>query len=196
MTPNSLSPASAVISYHTLYGSHKMTVPTTTWFPTSITGSIGSYLDHDGDPLDAEVMWTAYCNLLKPIILTTTVFDSVTVYTQATPTSDNIPRASVALGITGTGSTSSKSQAQSATFNFKAGGNTDFKVVLLDQPYWSGGFLAQHPADFTADDIAFAAYITGRTSAIVARSDEIPYELRKITFDLNDKLQKAYRMGA
>lgn len=196
MAPNSLSPASAVISYHTLFGAHKMTIPTSEWFPTSITGELGSYLDHDGDPLDAEDMWTDFCNLLKPLVLTTTVYDSVTVYTMATPTSPNIPRRTVALGITGTNTSELKSEAQSATFNFKTSDNGDFKIVLLDQPFGNNGFNAEHPADFVADVIALANFVTGRDTAILGRDDSIPNELRKATYDLNEKLQKQYRMGA
>lgn len=196
MAPNSLSPASAVLSYHSIYGAHKMTVPTTEWFPTSITGNLGSYVDHDGDPIDAAVMWVDFVNLLKPFFLSTMSFDSVTVYTMATSTSPNIPRKTVPLGIDGTSTLPGNSQAQSSTFNFKTAANGDFKVVLLDVPLGSQGFNAIHPADFPTVVTDFADFITGRTTAIVGRDDNIPSILRKITYDLNDKLQKEYKMGA
>lgn len=196
MAPNSLSPASAVLDYHSIFGAHKMTVPTSEWFPTSITGNLGSYVDHDGDPIDAAVMWVDFVTLLKPFFLSTMTFDSVTVYTMATPTSPNIPRKTVPLGIAGTSALTGLSQAQSSTFNFKTGDNGDFKVVLLDVPLGSQGFNAIHPADFPSVVTDFAAFVTGRNTAILGRDDSIPSVLRKITYDLNDKLQKAYKMSA
>lgn len=196
MAENSLSPASAVLSVHSLYGIHKMTVPTTAWFPTPLTGTIGSYLDHDGDPLDAEGMWVDFCNLLRPFILPSWVFDSVTIYTMATAESPNIPRASASLGIVGTSTLPGQSQAQSSTFNFKTAANGNFKVVLLDVPLGSQGFKAIHPADFPSAVTDFADFVTGRNTAITGRDDSIPSVLRKITYDLNDKLQKEYKMSA
>lgn len=196
MAPNSLSPASGVISYHTGFATHKMTIPTSEWFPLGITGDLGSYLDHDGDPIDAEEMWTDLCNLLKPFVLPTTTFDTVTVYTMATPTSPQIPRASVALGIDGTSVLTGFSEAQSSTFNFKTSGNGDFRLVLLDVPLTATGFRAIHPDGFGAPVTALSDFVTGRTTAITGRDDTVPSVLRKITFDLNDKLQKEYRMSA
>lgn len=195
MAENSLSPASAVISYHSLYGAHKMTVPTTTWFPTPLTGTIGSYVDHDGDPIDAEAMWTDYCTLLKVFCKPSTVFDNVTIYTMATAESPNIPRAAAALGIVGTSAAPGFSQAQSATFNFKTSGNGNFRIVLLDQPFGSDGFNAVFPAAFGADVLALENFVCGRNTAITGRDDTIPAVLRKITYDLNDKLQKVYKMS-
>lgn len=196
MTVNSLSPASAVIGYSTFYGSHRMTVPTTEWFPTSITGTIGSYLDHDGDPIDAEEMWTDYVTLLLPFVKPSTTFDSVTIYTQATSTSDNIPRASTSLALVGVNASTGLFQAQSITFNFKTSINGDFKIVLLDVPLGAGGFNAVHPADFNAETLALETFVAGRDTSITGRDDTIPNELRKITYDLNKKLQRAYKMSA
>lgn len=196
MAPNSLSPASAVLSYSTLFGSHRMTIPTTEWFPTSITGDLGSYLDWDGNPVDAEVMWTTFVTLLKPFVPTTTTFDNVTVYTQASAMSPNIPRKTVSLAIVGTSALTGLSQAQSSTFNFKTVDNGDFKLVLLDVPLGSQGFNAIHPADFGAEVLALQTYVVGNTNAISGRDDAQVQVLRKITYDLNRKLQRVYKMSA
>lgn len=195
MAENTLSPAFAVIAYHSLYGAHKMTVPTTEWFPTPLTGTIGSYVDHDGNPIDAEQMWIDYCNLLKVFMKSSNVFDSVTIYTMATSTSPQIPRASAALGIAGTSAAAGFSQAQSATFNFKTAGNGDFRIVILDTPFGAGGFNAVHPADFGTDVTDLEDFVCGRDTAIIGRDNTIPSTLRKITYDLNDKLQRVYKMS-
>lgn len=195
MAVNTLSPAFAVLAYHSAYGAHKMTVPTTEWFPTSITGTIGSYVDHDGDPLDAEAMWTDFCDLMKVFMKSTVIFDTVTIYTMATSTSPQIPRASAALGIAGTSAAAGFTQAQSATFNFKTSANGDFRLVILDTPFGANGFNAVHPADFGSDVTDLSAFICGRDTSIIGRDNTIPYVLRKITYDLNDKLQRVYKMS-
>jgi hypothetical protein len=192
---NSLSPASFVIDYHTLYAPHKMTIPTLSWFPTSITGSIGSYAPWTGSPIDAEVMIDDFVGVLEALVPATTVFDQVTVYTQADATSPNIPRASAAIGVAGSSGATGLSEANSATFNFKTLANGNFKIVLLDFPLGSGGYNAIHPATFSAEILALAAFVEDTGNAFSGRDDSRPAVLRKVTFDLNDKLQKQYRMG-
>lgn len=195
MTPNSLSPSSAVIDYHSVYGAHKQTIPTSQWFPIGATGDLGGYVDHDGDAVDAEEMWVAYFALAKAFLPTTAMFDGVTIYTQAAATGPNIPRVSKAISVAGTSPLSGLSQAQSTTLNFKTAAHGDFKLVFLDTQLGSNGFNALHPADFTTPVTNLANFITGRDTAITGRDDSIPNTLRKITYDLNDKLQKVYRMG-
>ena len=102
MAPNSLSPASVVIDYHSAYAPHKMTIPTKDWFPTSITGTLGSYQAWDLTTIDAEVMITALCNVIKPFLKTNAAIDAATIYTQASALAPNIPRAGKAIAIAGT----------------------------------------------------------------------------------------------
>ena len=54
--PNSLSPASVEIDYHSAYAPHTMTIPTLEWFPTSITGNLGSFSNWAAGTRDAEDM--------------------------------------------------------------------------------------------------------------------------------------------
>ena len=194
MAPNSLSPASVKINYHTVYGAHSMTIPTLEWFATSITGNLGSYVGHTGSPLDAEVMVNALVDTLKVFMKPSTSFDLATVYTQATPTSDNIPRASVALTQVGTSAATTEEQAVSFTFNFKTTCNGDAKIVLLDAPIGSNWFRKQLPAAFSASVLAVESAFCLSASAWSGRDDCQPTVLRSVTFDLNDKLQKQYKM--
>lgn len=191
MAPNSLSPASVVIDYHSIYAPHKMTIPTLEWFPTSITGALGSYQAHNGSPIDAEVMITALINKLKVFMKANSAFDSITVYTQASPSSPNIPRTSLAISIDGTGVTGNEA-AISRTWNFKTGLNGNAKLVLLDSPLPSSWFYPILSADFSADELAVVAEFQGSGNAWAGRDDQQAISCRKITFDLNDKLQKQY----
>ena len=191
MAPNSLSPASVVIDYHSAYAPHKMTIPTLPWFPTSITGSLGSYQAWNGDPIDAEVMITALVNVLKVFLKTNASFDSVTTYTQATAESPNIPRASLALPIAGTAATGNEA-AVSATWNFKTAGNGNMKLVLLDSPVPATWFARILPAGFSGGQQDVIDEITANSNAWSGRDDEDISLCRSITYDLNDKLQRMY----
>jgi len=196
MTPNSLSPASLDIAYHTAFGSHHMTIPTRAWNPVPISGDLGSFDDWIGGNRDGQLMVEQLVGLLAVVVPVATVYDTATVYTMATSTSPRIPRKQIALGIPGTVTPGAFYQAQSATLNFKTLANGDFKLVLLDQPYGANGFNAEHPADFSAAINNIAAAIQSDTNAWAGRDDTQVAALRKLTFDLNEKLQKEYRMGA
>jgi len=169
-----------------------MTIPTKEWFPTNLTGSIGSYQSWLGGGVDAEAMVTALCNALKPFLLPTSSFDSVTVYTQASPTAPNIPRANVALGIVGTSMSSNPSAAFSATFHFVTTAFGKSKLVLLDSPFGSGWLAPLLPAGFSSDVLALQTEFADANNAWSGRDDHAPGSLVKVTYDVNDKLQKMY----
>jgi len=169
-----------------------MTIPTRDWIPTPVSGAIGSYLNWQGNPVDAESMVNALVDLLKPFFLASTHFDLVTVYTQATPTADNIPRKSVALSQVGTNGATNPSAAVSATFNFKTTANGDAKLVCLDVPFGSNWLAPLKPAAFSADILALAAEFESDLVAWSGRDDTKPDVLRTVTYDVNDELQKKY----
>jgi hypothetical protein len=192
MAPNSLSPASVVISYHSLYSPHKMTIPTRQWFPTSITGALGSYENWTGIPIDAEVMVRALVDKIKVLVPPSTSFDEVTAYTQLTPTSANIPQKTIALGIVGTSAGGGNSQAVSATMNCKTDANGTFKLVILEPPIGANWFAPIKPADFTTPLQDIFIQVAHPANAWSGRDDHKPQVARSMTFDLNDKLQKMY----
>lgn len=181
-----------VIGYHSAYGAHKMTIPTKEWFPTNITGVLGSYEAWDLTPRDADEMAAELINTLKVFFQSTVHFDSVTIYTQASPTSPNIPQRSVPVAIAGTNVSTGYSAALSTTFNFKTVANGNARLVLLDAPLGAGGFAPVYPADFTSavDDVV--GTFTSDANAWSGRDDTRPQQCRKVSFDLNDKLQKEY----
>lgn len=190
--PNSLSPASIIIDVHSAYGAHKMTLPTKEWLPTDISGHLGSYVSWLGGPVDAEEMVTALCNVLKVFVPATWSFDSAQAYTQLTPTSPNIPRKRVALGIVGTSISTNPSAAVSTTFNYITTDNGKGKIVLLDSPLGSGWLAPILPADFDANILALDAEFSDANNAWSGRDDFPPADITKVTFDVNDKLQKMY----
>jgi len=173
-----------------------MTIPTLQWLPINLTGSLGSYLAWDGvTNVDAEDMVTTLASLMAVFLPSTSAFGLATVYNQASAGADNIPARSVTLSVPGTSSATGKTEAQSSTFNFKTTANGDAKLVLLDTPLGSSGFVAIHPSSFDANTLALEAEFTSAVRAWSGRDDARPSILRKITFDLNDKLQKSYKMS-
>lgn len=191
MAPNSLSPSSVVIDYHSAYAPHKMTIPTLQWFPTSITGDLGSYQAWNGDPIDAEDMIMALVTALAELMKTNAAFDNITTYTQASPTAPNIPRATKAIAVPGTATTGNEA-AVSATFNFKTAANGDMKIVLLDTPLPSTWFNRVLPTGFDLDQQAVVDEILANSNAWSGRDDTDVSACRSITYDLNDKLQRMY----
>lgn len=194
MTVHSLAPSSGVIAYHTTFAAHRMTIPTLAWSPVSAGGSLGSYQAWDLTTMDAELMWDDFIGVLEALVPSTTVFDEVTIYTQDDADSPNIPRATGVLGVAGSSAATGLQEANSATFNFKTLDNGNFRVVLLDFPLGSGGYNKILPSGFGAEVLALESFVVDTGNAFSGRDDTRPYVLRTVTFDLNDKLQKQYRM--
>ena len=192
MAPNTLSPASIVISYHSDKAPHQMTIPTKDWIPTPVSGDLGSFEAWDSSTVDGETMVNALVDNLKVFCKPNISFDEATVYTKADATAPNIPRKSVALTQVGTSASTEPSDAISYTFNFRTLANGVAKLVLLDVPIASNWFAPLLPADFDASALALEAAFTNLGSAWSGRDDTRPDILRKITVDLNDKLQKQY----
>lgn len=194
MAPNSLSPASVVIDYSSLFAPHKMTIPTREWFPVNITGLLGSFSNWSSISVDGQDMVEALINKLKPFVPPTTTFTGATVYTMATAGAPNIPRATVALAVVGTYAGSTPFKARSATFMGKTTANGDAKLVLLDAPT-SPTFDPSLPIDFSADALALFVEWADPANAWSGRDDAKVNTGRKVTYDLNDKLQKQYKMS-
>jgi len=192
MAPNSLSPASIVISYHSAFSAHKMTIPTKEWIPVGFSTPLGGYQAWDSSSCDADTMVDAFIAKLKKLFLPSTSFDEVTIYTQATPTSPNIPRAGKQIAVVGTSAGTGESAAVSATFNMKTDDNGTVKLVCLDIPIGSNWFAPLFPADFTSDLTDIFDQLADNTNAWAGRDDHRPDIFRTVTFDLNDKLQKMY----
>lgn len=192
MAPNSLSPASVDILYHSAYSPHHMTIPTLEWFPTSISGTLGSFSNWSAGVRDAEDMILDLLNKLKVFVPDTTTFDMATIYTMATPTSARIPRNSKAISVVGTGAATLPTAAWSTTFNGVTIGFGKFKLVLLDAVQPSTWLAPVLPGDFDANVIALQVEFVAASNGWSGRDDNQPGDFSKITYDVNDKLQKAY----
>lgn len=195
MAPNSLYPAYVQIDYHTVYAPHKAIIPTRAWFPTSITGSLGSYEGWNSTPVDAEDMVNALVDALKPYYLGTTVFDLVTVFTIANELAPiAIPRASVALTQVGTSTATVPSKAVQNVFTFRTEEAHILKLYLLDAPVIGGNFDRSARGTWTANEIAIESELKADGNAWAGRDGAQVSSGIAITKTLNEKLRREYRM--
>ncbi len=194
MAPNSLAPAFGVISYNSVFGAHKMTIPTLAYSALRGTNGYGGYLAWDGTTdVDAQTMWTDLVNDLKPFMKTTATFNDVTIYTQASATEPAIPSTVIPLAIAGTSSSADWNKATQKTWIFRTGAFGTMKLVLLDLPV--GNFDRVLPASWSAGDLAILGALSDATKAWSARDNSIVTVAKSITFKLNDATRKKYGEG-
>lgn len=195
MAPNSLYPAYVQLDYHSIHAPHKAILPTSAWFPTSITGALGSYAGWNSTPVDAEAMVNALVNVLKVYHLSSTIFDLATVFTIANELAPiAIPRASVALGTAGTSASSALSKAVQNVFTFRTEEAHILKLYLLDAPVIAGNFDRNARGTWTANEIAVEAEIKADGNAWAGRDGAQISSGIAITKTLNEKLRREYRM--
>lgn len=193
MAPNSLYPAYCQISYHSDFGTHGMTLPTSEWSPVPLSGDLGSFVGWNGTPIDGEVMVAALFNKIKVAFSANVTFDTATMYTLDTPTSPARPRKATALAITGTNATTNWYKAVQHNWMFRDSEYAQSKLTFLDCPIGSGW-------DPTSDISGSAALTdivaqwTGLGNAWSSRNGLRPSDFIKITYTLNDKLRKEYGM--
>jgi hypothetical protein len=189
---NSLYPAYVKLDYHSAYGLHSAILPTRAWSPGS-PGSSGTFDSWNSTPVVAATMIAAMVDLIKPFYLATAGFDLYTIYTLEDEFSPAHPRFSDELTDVGTSTETEWAKAVQTTFSMRTDLFGIAKLVLLDAPA-AGGFdritsfgaspEAQAIVDEFADpDNAWAGRDGGRIDNLI-----------KITYTLNEKLRKEYRM--
>jgi len=195
MARNSLYPASVTINYHSVYGAHKMTIPTTAWSAGLGTNGYGGWLGTDGTTVcDALDTLTELCDLIKPFMIATSAFDVATIYTYADPEANAEPHAIVPLSIDGTGTTTLTTKATMQTWNFRTTDFGKFKLVLLDG-IMATSFDKVLPVDFSAADLAIVGSLTDGANPWLGRDTAPIGAAVSKTFKISDALRKAYGMG-
>jgi hypothetical protein len=191
MAPNSLYPSFVRIDYHSLYAAHVMLLPTLQWFPTSITGTMGSYAAHNTTPIDAEVMINALVDLMKPFFLASSVFDLATAYTMAAPTGAALPRATAPLTQVGTSASTQPDKATQQTISLRSLNGGKMKIVMLDAPV-NSNFNKVRPSGFPGSVNAFIAELQASSNAWTARDGGQPGSPISVCYTLNEKLRREY----
>ena len=189
---NSLYPAFVVIDEHSEFGLHKRTVPTRAW--TGTTGTPGEYSAWGGSVVSGDVMIEWLVDVLKDTMVTTYNFDAYTIYTMASPTSAPQPPYQATLDVAGVLTAADAVPASQGTMSFRTAAFGKFKLTFLDA-IPSGDFRPQLPGGFTAAQTAIADVLSSNAFAWAARDGSQIGDPMRLTWTLNEKLRKSYRLG-
>ena len=195
MAPNSLSPAYVRLDYSSAYGSHVQLIPTRDWVPTSITGTMGSYVAWDTVPIDAEVMIDALVAVLADLHLPTTSFNLASIYTQATPTSPAFPQAAKTLAVVGTAGSVGPAKAIQSTLNMRTSGGHPFKLVWLDASALNLQMDKIAPFAMPPAVLAVVTEVSALSNAWSSRDDNRPNTVLSWTMTESNALRRRYRKG-
>lgn len=190
---NSLYPASIKIDYQSAYGLHSMSIPT-----AKLAFDAGDYKFMKEDLTFIGVMGTlitAWVNAIKVFYPATTTFISWQGFTYATPTATADPLTSGTLNIAGTNALTGggyQIKATQAVYTWRTDEFGLFKINLLDCAI----------ADFTKQVSAshgnvspLHAIVAGSNTWMRGRDGGLPQTFLQVSYGLNKKLRKAYRMN-
>lgn len=195
MTEYSLDPAFVRIDYTSVFGAHVHIIPTKAWIPTSLTGTMGSYLDWTGTPTDAEDMIDALVAQFAAIHKDDTTYTLATIYTKAGVDAPSLPVATKALAVAGTSALTTHAKAIQAIFNLRTAGIQPMKLVFLDVPHAATDFLKETPFTFSAAQNAIFSEIESNANAWSGRDNTQAITAVSVTWDINKSLRKRYGMA-
>lgn len=194
MTPHTLWPCSVTFNLTTGFSRHKMTLPLTAWSPVSTGHPAGTNLAWDDSQADTDDMVVGLVDLLRPFWPSTATFTNYTIYTYDSVNAPARPRISIPI-VSGAGTGGATIPAAQATFNFKSAGFFPFKLVMLDARV-SSTFapLETLVSPANDDEIAIVNWLTADTNAFSARDNTQITTFERVTYTLNEKLRKSYRL--
>lgn len=191
MTPNSLSPAYAVINYHSEFGSHKMTIPTTNYNPGA---PVGTFDIPGGGIINASDMINDLVDAIVAFFPDTVAFDFFEIFTKATATADSVLRLSQTMAQVGASATPGWTKAAEAVWSFKTLGNGLFKLVFLD--FDSGDQWDKITfSGLTGPALTLVNYLNGGGHGWTGRDDTSPGTFLQIAYGLNKALRRKYNMN-
>ena len=192
MTVHTLKPSYVEINYHSVYGSHKMILPTRQWSPVIVTASQGSFTSWNDTGRDADDMINDLVDELCAKFPDTVSFDQYTIWNFDEPSDFFIPVAAAAfVAKIGLDDDPGWTEAvQSVMTMFDTEFNT-VKLVLLDMSS-RNNFARRTAATADADELAIFAEFSSSTNAWASRAGFQPNTLRSVSLGINDELKKQY----
>jgi len=195
MTPNGIEPAYLVLDYTSVFGAHSHVIPLREWIPTSLTGTMGSFLDWTGAPVDAEFMIDTLVDTFAPLHKDDTSYNLATIYKKLLVTDPSLPVASKALAVAGTSVLTTHAKAIQATINMRSVGVLPVKLVFLDVPHSAADFLKVPASGFDSIITDIVTEFSHVNRAWAARDNTRPASGISVTWNLNQKLRKSYGMA-
>jgi hypothetical protein len=171
-----------------------MTIPIREWSPISAGHDAGTVLAWDNSQKDVVDMVSDLVNALKVFHPTTTEFTSFIVDTYADENAPARPQVEISFGATA-GTAGAGVPASQAVFMFRTNGFGYLKINMLDCPV-AGNFLpvVAFPTPAYDNALALRDQIIDDANGWSGRDNTQPAFLKKITYSLNDKLRKQYRL--
>jgi len=191
MTENSLYPCFAKVHYRTFKAVHDQTIPLLNWFSTPNVNGSGSISQWDAGTVDVDDVIRGLVNLEKAVMPTTTNFTDYIIYTMADKDAVPQPVAQGLLNIDGTLADDPVAAAQ-ATYTWRTSLFGISKLVLLDIAP-PADYQDVLPADYSAGNIALNNWWVSADHGIAGRDGGQPNIPMKISYTLNNRLQKSYK---
>jgi hypothetical protein len=193
MSINSLSPAFTRITYVSEFAPHIMTLPTTDWIVPTSGHPQGSYTAWDSTTIDANTMVLDLVALFAPLFPASVSFTAYEIFTMATPTSPQLPRAGNVLATVGTDATPGYYEAVQKTITmFDTGFNTT-KLTFLDAASHND-FRPRSGSFISAAEQAVIDEFTSVARAWSSRAGLQPVTARKVSLIINEKLRREYHI--
>lgn len=189
---NSLFPACVHIAYHSAYAPHIQVIPTLEWLESP--GDFGSFETWAAGTVDAETMIEQLITAQAEFFPATVVFDSFSVFTYETPTSEPQLRVSKNLAIAGTAVAAGWSKAAQATWSFKTTLGGELKIVHLDVNTLNAWDKITS-ATASGDQTTFINALVDDANGWAGRDGGQPIFFQQIAFTLNEKLRRNYYMN-
>jgi len=193
MAPGTLAPAYFELNYHSAFGNHKAQIGTKEWFPTNITGNLGSYESWLAGPVDAEEMIQTYADNMMAFYPDTAGTDFATIWTKASPTAPALPQRSFPIVSPGTSISTNWSKAVQFQWIIRGDDFSLMKLYFLD-PIIGGSWDALSDLSGSAPSQAVVDHVIDDNQAFMTRKDGNPTSFVKVTYKLNDKLRHEYGM--
>lgn len=195
MPEHDIGPCYCRIDYTSLYAPHVALIPTRQWLPTSITGTMGSFVDWNTNPIDAEDMIDSLIAKWKVIHLASTTFNLATIFEKAAPDAPAVPRAIKSLAVAGTSVATGISKAIQGQLNMRSSLFYPAKLVSLDVPIGAGQLDKLLPISFGPSLTDIVLELGGSDRAWSARDGSQILQATSYTITENNRLRKQYRMG-
>lgn len=193
MTAHSRSPAFIIVDSHSAYGLHKSQFCLTDFFPPSTGHDLGTATAHDGSNVDLITAVDDLLGVISTVYLPTTVFDLATVYTQALPVGPAYPQASYVPTQVGVSSAGGPHKATETIFVMRTTAFNIVKLVMLDTPV-SALFDPLPVGSWGAPQTDILDEFGALNRPWCGLDGNRPDQGIKITYNLNQKLRKEYRM--
>jgi len=188
---NGLQPSFVQIDYSSLYGHHKMTLPTKQW--STSEAPQGEFETWNSGAVDADTMINALVTELADFWPASTSFDGYVIFNYPDPDLPPNPVASATMSIVGTNAVAGWSKAVQQTISMRSTSFGLSKLVLLDVSTGNQFDLVPSSAFTPAYDDVLAE-LSSEDNAWASRDNNRIVQMVQATVTFNEKLRREYRM--